>query len=209
MTSRRIVLEPRQSAPHARTHWVSRAAIVGIGLLAVGSLLRPPAGPLEYALDILLRGYLMFLGTVMAHEAVHGHLGHGRAANLWWGRIALIPAMVPFTNFRKTHLLHHAFTNIPDKDPDYFVRPRHGEWAIPAMPRLAGMMPEAVRNLLVRAYLNRPWVDMGSVVFSYIPEWSGRDDRRFAMWRRSMWLGRCTNAIRWRSMASLTRERRG
>jgi fatty acid desaturase len=33
--------------------------------------------------------------------------------------------MVPFTNFRKTHQLHHAHTNIPDQDPDHFMKSRN------------------------------------------------------------------------------------
>jgi fatty acid desaturase len=75
--------------------------------------------------DILLRTYLVFAGTVMAHEGVHGHLGRTRAANFWWGRIALLPSMVPFTNFRRTHQLHHTYTNIPDQDPDHFMKSRN------------------------------------------------------------------------------------
>jgi hypothetical protein len=74
--------------------------------------------------DILVRTYLVFLGTVMAHEGVHGHLGSTRRSNFAWGRIALIPSLVPFTNFRRTHHLHHAHTNEPDQDPDYFMKPR-------------------------------------------------------------------------------------
>jgi beta-carotene hydroxylase len=76
-----------------------------------------------YALDLLLRAYFMFIGTVMAHEGVHGHLGPTKPSNFWWGRLALLPCMVPYTNFRKTHQLHHAYTNIPGKDPDHFVKP--------------------------------------------------------------------------------------
>jgi fatty acid desaturase len=33
--------------------------------------------------------------------------------------------MVPFTNFRKTHQLHHAHTNIPELDPDHFMKSRN------------------------------------------------------------------------------------
>jgi fatty acid desaturase len=33
--------------------------------------------------------------------------------------------MVPFTNFRRTHQLHHAFTNLPDQDPDHFMKSRN------------------------------------------------------------------------------------
>jgi len=75
--------------------------------------------------DIGLRTYLIFIGTVMAHESVHGHLGRTKRANFWWGRVALLPSMVPFTNFRKTHQLHHAHTNLPDLDPDHFMKSRN------------------------------------------------------------------------------------
>lgn len=75
--------------------------------------------------DIGMRTYLIFIGTVMAHESVHGHLGRTKRANFWWGRIALLPSMVPFTNFRKTHQLHHAHTNLPDLDPDHFMKSRN------------------------------------------------------------------------------------
>ena len=66
----------------------------------------------------------------MAHEGTHGLLGRTRAANLWWARLALLPSMVPYTNFRRTHLLHHRFTNLEDKDPDHFVKPRR-DWELP------------------------------------------------------------------------------
>jgi fatty acid desaturase len=33
--------------------------------------------------------------------------------------------MVPYTNFRKTHHLHHAHTNVPGKDPDHFMKSRN------------------------------------------------------------------------------------
>ena len=94
-------------------------------LVAIGSLFIPLVNGFHLALDVLIRTYLIFLGTVMAHESVHGHLGRTRRANFFWGRIALLPSMVPFTNFRRTHQLHHAFTNVPDKDPDHFMKSRN------------------------------------------------------------------------------------
>ena len=110
---------------HKRIYWLSRFVVLAVVATAMGSLLLEPASLFGYLLDVLFRSYVMFLGTVMAHEGIHGNLGRSRTTNVWWGRIALLPTMVPFSNFRKTHLLHHAFTNIPDKDPDYFVRPRN------------------------------------------------------------------------------------
>jgi fatty acid desaturase len=106
------------------THLISRTIVCVVSGAAIGTLAWSPGHAATYALDVLLRSYLIFLGTVMAHEAVHGHLGRTRRANLWWGRVALLGSMVPFTNFRKTHQLHHAHTNDAERDPDYFLRAR-------------------------------------------------------------------------------------
>ena len=84
-------------------YYLSRTIICLTVLLSIGSLFLPISNPVLMVLDIFFRTYLIFLGTVMAHESVHGHLGRTRAANFWWGRIALLPSMVPFTNFHKTH----------------------------------------------------------------------------------------------------------
>jgi len=105
--------------------FVSRLVVCAVVLATLGSLFIPVTTFATKILDILLRTYLVFVGTVMAHEAVHGHMAQTRRGNLWWGRIALLPSMVPFTNFRRTHQLHHAFTNIPDKDPDHFMKSRN------------------------------------------------------------------------------------
>jgi fatty acid desaturase len=109
---------------------IGRGLIVALNLACLGSLFWQPTGVLALAADVVLRAYLMFLGTVMAHEATHGHMGATRAVNFWWGRLALVPAGVPYTNFRKTHNLHHAHTNDPELDPDHFARPRR-PWEIP------------------------------------------------------------------------------
>ena len=116
-----------------RIYWLSRSVILAVVLGSLGSLFWTPASPLEWFADLLLRTYLMFLGTVMAHEGIHGHLGHTKRANFGWGRLALLPTMVPFTNFRKTHHLHHAHTNIPDRDPDHFLRCRAWEFPLRAL----------------------------------------------------------------------------
>lgn len=106
-------------------YFLSRSIICAVVLISIGTLFLRPEGPLEQILDIMVRTYLIFIGTVMAHEGVHGHLGRSRTANFRWGSLALIPSMVPFTNFRKTHHLHHAYTNIPGKDPDHFMKSRN------------------------------------------------------------------------------------
>lgn len=109
----------------SHVYYLSRTIICVTGLLSIGTLFIPTTNVLHMIVDVLLRTYLVFAGTVMAHEGVHGHLGRTRAANFWWGRVALVPSMVPFTNFRRTHQLHHAYTNVPDQDPDHFMKSRN------------------------------------------------------------------------------------
>jgi len=108
-----------------RIFYLSRVVISAALLASLGSLFIPVSGLWMRAVDIIVRTYFIFVGTVMAHESVHGHLAITRSGNFWWGRIALLPSMVPFTNFRRTHQLHHAFTNISDKDPDHFMKSRN------------------------------------------------------------------------------------
>ena len=109
----------------SQIHWLSRTIICVAGLLSIGTLFVPTPNVFAGIADVLARTYLVFVGTVMAHGGVDGHLGRSRAANFWWGRIALLPSMVPFTNFRRTHQLHHSFTNLPDQDPDHFMKSRN------------------------------------------------------------------------------------
>jgi len=119
---------PREA--RARIYWLSRLVIVGVLVGALGPLFWEPPNLALWTLDVLFRTWVTFLGTVMAHEGTHGHLGRTRAANFWWGRLALVPTTVPFTNFYKTHNLHHAHTNDPDRDPDHFMNARHA-WELP------------------------------------------------------------------------------
>lgn len=108
-----------------KTYLLSRSVICVVVIASVGTLFLHPSNLFELIADVLLRTYLIFIGTVMAHEGVHGHLGRTKRANFWWGRVSLLPGMVPYTNFRKTHRLHHAHTNIPGKDPDHFMKSRN------------------------------------------------------------------------------------
>ena len=123
----------RMTLPNRRrAQLLSRCVICIVVVASLGGLFFTPTNGWAYAADVLVRSYLAFVGTVMAHEGSHGLLGRSRAANHWWGRVALIPTMVPFTNFRRTHLLHHRHTNLEGHDPDHFIKPSvHREWELP------------------------------------------------------------------------------
>jgi fatty acid desaturase len=149
----------------ARSDIYRLSRVISILLVAVslGSLFWVPEGWLQLSLDILFRTHLMFICTVMAHEASHGLLGKSKRANWWWGRFVLVPVTVPYVNFRKTHRMHHSNTNDPENDPDYFAKPNHW-WE---MPFRAVVVPHhwvywlAKRNQLKRA-------DVIELIWTYV-----------------------------------------
>jgi beta-carotene hydroxylase len=70
---------------------------------------------------------------------------------------------VPFTNFSKTHNLHHLHTNDPDKDPDHFMNARHA-WELPF--RALGMPHQWFFWLLKRDRLHKR--DVIDLVLNYV-----------------------------------------
>jgi fatty acid desaturase len=118
------------SAARMRAIALNRVITIAVVLASFATLLWLPLTMFSYALDVVLRTYLMFIAMVMAHEAAHGHLARTRRANDVWGRFALLPVMVTFGKFRRTHLLHHKHTNDPQRDPDYWLVTDR-EWEIP------------------------------------------------------------------------------
>lgn len=68
---------------------------------------------------------LLYLNFTVLHEAAHRNIFGKKKAfkpseNLI-GWISGFLLTVPFPVFRQIHLTHHAFTNDPSKDPDYWV----------------------------------------------------------------------------------------
>ena len=55
---------------------------------------------------------------------------------------------------------------------------RNGEWIVPRRP-LALRLPLNVVAPALRAYLRRPWADMGSLSFTHVQRWPGRDEDCF------------------------------
>jgi ferredoxin-NADP reductase/fatty acid desaturase len=74
----------------------------------------------------LLASLLLYLGFTVVHEAGHGNIAHDvswmkpveRAMGWVMTQFFLV---IPFGLFAKIHDYHHAFTNDPDRDPDYWV----------------------------------------------------------------------------------------
>jgi beta-carotene hydroxylase len=146
--------------------WASRSVIGLAGGLSLASYFWSPVGPLLAVLDLLGRAYLNFLLGAMAHEASHGHLGNSRSSNQWWGRLALLPVGVVSVVFRKTHLHHHAHTNEPGLDPDYFLHTEK-RWQIPLR---AVAMPYQWLYWIQknRIFNRREWLEYGLTILGFV-----------------------------------------
>jgi omega-6 fatty acid desaturase (delta-12 desaturase) len=81
--------------------------------LAVGPWwLLPPLG--------VLNGLALGVLFIVGHDAGHGTLFPRRWMNRLAGRLCLLPALHPFTAWVHNHNgLHHAFTNVKEKDPGF------------------------------------------------------------------------------------------
>ena len=68
----------------------------------------------------VLNGLAISVIFVVGHDAGHGSLFPIRWMNRFAGRVALLPALHPFTSWVHNHNgLHHGFTNIKEKDPGF------------------------------------------------------------------------------------------
>jgi len=77
----------------------------------------------------LFVGFMIALFTACnaylpSHAGQHGHLSGGRKnlqwLDFWVGQISVIPLAQSHDALKATHLKHHAHTNDPDNDPDFF-----------------------------------------------------------------------------------------
>ncbi len=83
------------------------------------------AGAIPLWLGFLLNAVVAYAAFTPGHEAAHWNIA-GRHSRLRWLNEACgwISMAIMFDNFavlRAAHMQHHAHTNDPEKDPDYFV----------------------------------------------------------------------------------------
>jgi fatty acid desaturase len=79
-----------------RRRWLPALAAIAVGLLA------------------------MNLSFTVWHEGVHQNFARSKRFNHWLARLGAVPVFIPYPRLRVHHLLHHRFTNDPERDPDYW-----------------------------------------------------------------------------------------
>jgi beta-carotene hydroxylase len=74
-------------------------------------------------LGFLVNTLCASIALLPSHEAQHDNIARPGDKLRWLnelvGRVSLIPLAGPYRMFKITHLGHHRFCNIPDKDPDF------------------------------------------------------------------------------------------
>lgn len=110
----------------------------------------------------LVNGVLAYAFYTVHHEANHKNIS-GRHTHLRWidqvlGNAAAIPLQLNFIAYAPSHLMHHAHTNVPDRDPDYFMagpgRAIVPRWIITTI--LKTILSVPVLNLLLPRILPEP-----------------------------------------------------
>lgn len=106
--------------------WPTLALFAGVlgGLATVDTLVL--ADHLSYWIAIPVNAILLYYIFTPLHESVHGNIAGRDHGYLWLeklvGHVSGFLLLAPYPGFRVLHLHHHANTNDPVEDPDYWVR---------------------------------------------------------------------------------------
>ena len=99
--------------------------LIGLGQATIWLSLWPLVlnGILDLWVGFLIASLCACFAYLPSHEAQHGNYSRGNPKLRWLdgfvGHITLITLMFPYHILRVTHMKHHAYTNNPEKDPDY------------------------------------------------------------------------------------------
>ena len=99
--------------------------LIGLGQAVIWLSLWPLVlnGIIDLWVGFLIASICACFAYLPSHEAQHGNYSRGNPKLRWLdefvGHITLITLMYPYHLLRVTHMKHHAYTNDPEKDPDY------------------------------------------------------------------------------------------
>lgn len=106
--------------------WPTVSVFVGVfaGVSIVSAL--AVHGQLSYWAAVPINAILIYLIFTPLHEATHGNIAGPDRRFAWLenliGHASGFLLLAPFPGFRVLHLHHHANTNDPAEDPDYWVK---------------------------------------------------------------------------------------
>jgi len=82
-------------------------------------------GSLPMPVGFVINSIITYFFYTIHHEANHGNISAQNKSLRWvdkfMGSVASLPLQLNFQAYAPSHLLHHAHTNIPGRDPDHFM----------------------------------------------------------------------------------------
>jgi len=99
--------------------------LIGLGQATIWFTLWPLVlnGFLDLWMGFIIASLCACFAYLPSHEAQHGNYSRGNPKLRWLdglvGHITLVTLKFPYHILRITHMKHHAYTNDPEKDPDY------------------------------------------------------------------------------------------
>lgn len=106
---------------------LTSTVFIGIFIwLATTTYINLAQSALVFGLLVICEHYLLNLVHIASHRGISKNL----LVNDIYGNLAAILSGVTLPVFRTTHILHHAFPNDPEKDPDYTISNSGSVWLI-------------------------------------------------------------------------------
>lgn len=103
------------------TSWPTVAVCLGALALHLGAGAAWAAGLLPWWLAVPLESACAYAQFTVLHDASHGSLSKRAWLNEGLGHLATLTLFGPYDAIRRNHLHHHAHTNDPKEDPDFYV----------------------------------------------------------------------------------------
>ena len=110
--------------------------LIGVGQATIWLSLWPLViyGYISLAFGSFLAVICACFAYLPSHEAQHGNFSRGNPKRRWIdsfiSHYTLITIMFPHDLMRCTHMKHHAYTNNPEKDPDYDTASAKSIWEV-------------------------------------------------------------------------------
>jgi len=123
-------IEPAKVRPFelraGQTAWPTVALTLGALAVQVAMAVAGTRGLLAAPLAVLIASIAAYSQFTVAHDAAHKSLSKISWLNEACGWLSALVLFGPFEAFRRNHLHHHAHTNDPKEDPDYWVAGSNG-----------------------------------------------------------------------------------
>ena len=110
--------------------------LIGVGQATIWLSLWPLVinGYISLGFGSFLAVFCACFAYLPSHEAQHGNFSRGNPKRRWIdsfvSHYTLITIMFPHDLMRCTHMKHHAYTNNPEKDPDYDTASAKSIWEV-------------------------------------------------------------------------------